>query len=263
MSSQQRTVCLVPCASRKGDTPARARDLYRSPLFLKMRAVVERLGVPWFILSAKHGLLRPEERIDPYDLTLNEMRVTERRSWSRNVIRQMEGSLLPVERVIVLAGQRYREFLMDWLMRHASRVETPLAELRIGEQLQFLEAWLRSATRGDGLPPATASEEPVHAPAKAAYEGPQRVSTPRGTGRSSRYDPLRTFLETRTEAAVELSFSEIDRMVGGLPRSAYAHRPWWANDSGHSQARAWLDAGRQASVDWSSRTVRFLGRVPG
>ena len=263
MSSQQRTVCLVPCASRKGVTPARARDLYRSPLFLKMRAVVEELDAAWFILSAKHGLLRPEERIDPYNLTLNTMRVAERRSWARKVIGQMEEGLLPVDRVIVLAGHKYREFLMDWLTRHASRVETPLAGLRIGKQLQLLDAWLRDAEHGNGLSLTATGRRAASTPAKTGHRATQTGGYSRGPGPVSRYAPLRAFLETRTEPVVELSFAEVDRIVGGLPRSAYAHRPWWANDRSHSQAGAWLDAGRKASVDWSLRAVRFLATRAG
>lgn len=255
MSSQSRTVSLVPCASRKLNTPAKARDLYTSALFLKMRAVVEQLGAPWFILSAKHGLLRPDERIDPYDLTLKDMGVVERRSWARKVIGQMEERLLPVERVIVLAGQSYREFLMDWLTRHASRVETPLAHLGIVRQLQFLDAWLRSARAGDRASPTGTHAGSARPPAATPALQAPRVG---GVSGGSRYDPLRTFLQSRAEPTVELSFAEIAGLVGGLPRSAYTHRAWWANNRRHPQARAWLDAGRRISVEWSPRAARFV-----
>jgi hypothetical protein len=49
--------------------PAAARDLYRSPLFRKERAYAEQSGVPWFILSAEHGLGAPDEWRTPTQLT--------------------------------------------------------------------------------------------------------------------------------------------------------------------------------------------------
>ncbi len=258
-------VYLIPCASRKRSARAPARDLYESPLFRKMRAVVEELGAPWFILSAKHGLMKPGQQVDPYDLTLNDMRVSERRSWAQGVVAQMERALPPVDRVVVLAGQKYREFLMDWLTRRAPVVDTPLAHLPIGRQQQFLDAWLATLQRGDSAPPPI-----VRAPGTQASSGPARKlsgnhrARVRGSGAGpSKYGALHDFLATRSERVVELAFSEIGPMVGGLPRSAYAHRPWWANVRSSPQARAWLDAGRQASVDWAARTVRFLGDGTG
>ena len=43
-----------------------------------------------------------------------------------------------------------------------------------------------------------------------------------------------------------------------LPASASRHRPWWANDPSHSQARAWLSLGRTVDhVHMDSRRVLF------
>lgn len=81
----------------------------------------------------------------------------------------------------------------------------------------------------------------------------------------SKYDPLRDALR-RGDAAVEFSFAEIDRLVGGLPHSAHAHRAWWSNetDGQHAQARAWLAAGRRVEVvDLARRRIRFSARRQG
>ena len=265
MSAQEQAVYLVQCVSRKRSTRAPARELYESPLFRKMRAVVEEVGAPWFILSAKHGLLRPEAHIDPYDLTLNEMRASERRSWATGVIAQMERTLPRADRVVVLAGHTYREFLMHWLTRRWPVVDTPLAHLRIGRQQQFLDAWLEALRRGETSSPATmrATGAPASPKPKREPYCHHRVPMCASGAGSSKYGALHDYLATSSEPIVELAFSEIAQMVGGLPRSAYAHRPWWANDRSHSQARAWLDAERRASVDWAARTVRFLGDESG
>ena len=73
------TVYLISCVSVKRASPAAARDLYISPWFKKARHYVERKGCPWFILSAEHGLVRPNEMIAPYTKTLNAMPINERR----------------------------------------------------------------------------------------------------------------------------------------------------------------------------------------
>ena len=261
MSRQDQSVYLVPCASRKGRTPAPARDLYQSALFLKMRGVVEELGVPWFILSAKHGLVRPEQVVEPYDQTLNELPVSERRAWARRVIGQMEISLPQADRIVVFAGQKYREFLTDWLQARAT-VETPLAHLGIGKQLQYLDACLDGAFRGGRSPAATTHGNTGLATVVAEPTTPGRraADTSDPFTRPSKYDPLRDFLRGHSGEAVELSFPELAQIVGGLPRSAYAYRPWWANNRSHPQAKAWLEVGYEAVVDWTSRKVRFYRR---
>lgn len=50
----------------------------------------------------------------------------------------MDERLPSADRIMVLAGQRYREFLMDYLRTRAANVEVPLEGLRIGEQLSWL-----------------------------------------------------------------------------------------------------------------------------
>jgi hypothetical protein len=75
--------------------------------------------------------------------------------------------------------------------------------------------------------------------------------------RSGKYDPLREFLLARG-GTVELSFRDIDDLVGGLPSSARNDRPWWANTAGRPQAKAWLGAGKKVDVvDLLGERVRF------
>ncbi|MHA6897038.1 DUF6884 domain-containing protein [Ralstonia pseudosolanacearum] len=86
-----------------------AKDLYLSEWFVRARAYVEHRGHPWFILSAKFGLVAPEQTIEPYEQTLNDMPVAERGAWARSVQVQMESSLPARFCCVVLAGHRMRE----------------------------------------------------------------------------------------------------------------------------------------------------------
>ena len=133
------TTCyLLSCVRKKRSTATAAKDLYISDWFRKARAYVEHRGGPWFILSAAHGLLSPDTVIGPYEKTLNDMSAQQRREWARRVTEQMERLLPRCDEVEVLAGARYREFLMQYLSSRNAAVRTPLEGLRIGEQLHWL-----------------------------------------------------------------------------------------------------------------------------
>jgi hypothetical protein len=121
--------------------------LYLSDWFVKARRYVESAKAPWFILSAEFGLVRPDAVIAPYEKTLNNMGVAERRAWAGRVIEQMEAELPDCEDIVILAGAKYREYLMGYLRSRARRVQVPLEGLRIGEQL----SWLGSHTAGRGV----------------------------------------------------------------------------------------------------------------
>jgi hypothetical protein len=128
----------VSCVGLKQPVAAPAQELYISDWFRKARAYVERLGCPWYILSAEHGLVSPAEVLDPYERTLNTMSVLERRAWAVEVWRLLRPELAGKDRVIFFAGQRYREFLVDPIREFGMRVEVPLEGMRIGEQLSWL-----------------------------------------------------------------------------------------------------------------------------
>jgi hypothetical protein len=131
---------LVSCVSIKRATAAPAREFYASSWFIAVRQYVEATGEPWYVLSAKYGLVTPMQVLAPYDETLNNMKIAERRAWASRVTAQMDQLMPSVRTLAVFAGLRYREFLMDYLKRRWT-VEVPMKGLRIGEQLQ----WLHSA----------------------------------------------------------------------------------------------------------------------
>ncbi|ACB69111.1 conserved hypothetical protein (plasmid) [Burkholderia ambifaria MC40-6] len=132
---------LISCVAKKRDRAVPAKDLYVSEWFCKAREYVESRSGIWYILSAKLGLVAPDQVVEPYDQTLNRMPIAERRAWAHRVRNQMDEQLPsgPSEEVrcIVLAGSRYREFLMEYLNGRFV-VEIPMEHLAIGKQLQWL-----------------------------------------------------------------------------------------------------------------------------
>ena len=135
-------VHLLSCVGQKRSVPTPARDLYTSSWFCKARSFAERTGQPWFVLSAKHGLVHPDAVISPYDLTLNVMPVANRRQWASRVLTQLEPHLGTVGSVVLLAGHSYRQFLEPSLRCRGLEVSVPMEGLRIGEQLRWLNKML-------------------------------------------------------------------------------------------------------------------------
>lgn len=131
---------LVSCVSQKLSRPAPAQLLYRSEWFLKVRKLVESQKADWLILSALHGVVVPDAEIAPYEKTLNAAGVIERRAWAETTLQQLGPHLIGRQRIVIFAGQRYREFLLPALNGGGYEVDVPMANLRIGEQLAWLAA---------------------------------------------------------------------------------------------------------------------------
>ena len=132
-------VALLSCVKSKRDAPSPARDLYTSQLFRGMRRYAELNTDAWFILSAEHGLLGPDEVIAPYEKTLNKMGKLARYEWAMRVAQQLSKRLVPGSKVIILAGQRYREGIVPTLEKKGYDIEIPMSGLSFGRQLKWLK----------------------------------------------------------------------------------------------------------------------------
>ena len=102
-------IVLVSCVKSKRTVPSKARDLYTSPLFKKMmRYALSLEPKEIFILSALHGLLDLDKVILPYEKTLNNMKVKDRKDWSEEVIASLEERCdLQNDEFVLLAGRKY------------------------------------------------------------------------------------------------------------------------------------------------------------
>ena len=137
-----RKIALVACVSRKNHMPMPARDLYISDWFRKASAYAMRVADEWYILSAKHGLITPDTVIEPYDKTLNSMPAAARRAWAKRVLKDLVRVLHPGDHVVILAGERYRENLVDSIQRMGCSVAVPMQGLGFYKQLSWLKQQL-------------------------------------------------------------------------------------------------------------------------
>ena len=144
-------LALVSCVSKKQSRPSVAEHLYTSPWFLKAREYALSIASEWYILSAKYGLVHPTDQLSPYNSTLLRMKKSERQLWADAVLLKLGPLVSPGQTVVILAGAQYREFLIGPLEAQGAKIETPLANQGIGQQL----AWLNRATLKDSLLSAT------------------------------------------------------------------------------------------------------------
>lgn len=130
------TLCLVSCVSKKRPVICEAQYLYQSAWFKLASEYAKRFDA-WAILSAKHGLLRPDEMVAPYDDFMGNKTSAQRKEWSALVAAQIEQAYPCVAYIQILAGKAYRADLVPLL---EATVEVPMEGLGIGQQLQWLKA---------------------------------------------------------------------------------------------------------------------------
>jgi len=119
-------ICLVSCTSKKQLGKHKACDLYmKSRWFEKARPLAEYYD-KWFIISAEHYLVDPEEEIGFYKKTLKEMKKPERIQWAEKVLSSLLPCLTKGDTITIYAGNTYREFIEPKLKEIRFQVTVPL-----------------------------------------------------------------------------------------------------------------------------------------
>lgn len=146
---------LVGCVKAKLSHSAPAQELYVSSLFRGRRDFVVRSCDRWFVLSALHGLVTPEQVLEPYDVSLVGASRVVRRGWAERVLRQIDDDIGAVSGFVIElhAGSDYRDFgLCAGLAQRGAELSNPTVGLSQGRQLAFYSAARASvADSGDGF----------------------------------------------------------------------------------------------------------------
>ena len=110
-----RVLVVTECTKDKkgydSKTRTKAEDMYQGQLFRAVKNFVRARKFDYLIISAKYGLLRPDEVIEGYEKVLKSKEDVE-------AIRgQVESKLKPIldsyDRILVIAGARYRQVLRN------------------------------------------------------------------------------------------------------------------------------------------------------
>ena|SRR5947209_8164982 len=140
------TVVIIPCGKRKvwrrepGRGPTPARDAYTGTPFCLARRFAERFGDLYLVLSAKHGLLQPEDAVpEDYDVTFTR---PETNPVGPELISAQLASLLPhgrVHKVVALGGREYLEAISAACAPLGLEPAFPFAGLPVGKTLRAIK----------------------------------------------------------------------------------------------------------------------------
>ncbi|MGM4929722.1 DUF6884 domain-containing protein [Tardiphaga sp. 619_E2_N8_5] len=162
-------LALISCSKSKGGHRDIARDMYVSPLYRKSVQLAELWGVPFYILSAKYGLLHPNDLIEPYEQTLKTATKKEKQDWARRVDQQIRE--LPRKKLIVLAGDDYFAPLIEAGSDDPLDYFAPMGSLSLGVRLAFLNEAIKLERRRSAIEAAYALFEKM-----SALQMPPRLS---------------------------------------------------------------------------------------
>lgn len=129
-------IIFLACTKRKQNHPCKAKEMYSaSSLFKKgWEYALSLQPDAIYILSAKYGLLEPDDEIEPYEQTLAGKNDKIVRRWSINVARQIISKNIDLnDEAIFLCGKNYRKYISNLFPNRSA----PLAHLGIGQQMEF------------------------------------------------------------------------------------------------------------------------------
>lgn len=237
-SASSANLYLVGCVKSKLSVPAAARDLYVSPLFTRARARVEAAGHPWFILSAEHGLVKPDEWLSPYDRYLPQTDSSYRAAWGSWVVARLQllyGGL-DGRTIEVHASRSYVDPIRHHLARLGAVVLEPLNGLSMGGRL----AWYTD----------DAAQEPV-----ASTHAQHRADGPAD-------DLTESLVAQLMQADAAIRPVDLQRRSPGLGRPGLYS--WWVDERGAAELSAGLDlpvapgliySGLAGATKWPSGTT--------
>lgn len=121
-------IVLVSCGKNKRDYNCRAEEMYVSSRFLLAKKYAKLRGDSWYIVSAKHGILKPCEQIEPYDVWLDQYSEIEKQHWCSNVRESIKE--LPVDtKFVVLLGGSYAVLINKILAEEGYSFWWPLKDI--------------------------------------------------------------------------------------------------------------------------------------
>lgn len=138
------SIILIGCGRHKKRSPTRAGDLYTSSRFNVSKEIAANIGGRYFVLSAKHGLLEPDQVVEPYDVDISSLNEQEVIDWSEGVMGSI-AKAAPNSTVTVLAEEQYVLPLIECNLRLGFnlKLEAPF----VGLALENVQLWLQQARR--------------------------------------------------------------------------------------------------------------------
>ena len=129
-------IALIGCVKSKNKGIHKACDLYNSPLFKYQLEYAKRQTNNIYILSAKHGVLKLDDKIRDYEQTLNNMNDKQIKEWSFKVYNQLtELGVSKKDKIIFLCRKNYYKYLKKIFTNN----EIPFENQPLGKRLSLLK----------------------------------------------------------------------------------------------------------------------------
>ena len=143
----QEEAFIISCTKKKiwdvnpnAPKKVKAKDAYIGNLFKLAKELVTKLNASWWIISAKYGILAPNEEIENYNIHIKQSKLTP------EIIKKqlIEKGIVNYKRIIILASTKYCELIEKAAKELGISVKTPLKGLPLGKMLSKLKKMLSS-----------------------------------------------------------------------------------------------------------------------
>lgn len=135
---KKKKVALVACVKQKKEGIHPAHELFTSAWFVKAKEYIEKVDFDdWYILSAKHHLVSPDQLIEYYPEHLNQYPKEQIDVWAKKTASQIAAKNLSNEQLYIIGSEKYRaikSYLPD-----ADIIE-PLKGMGISQQMSWMHS---------------------------------------------------------------------------------------------------------------------------
>ena len=128
-------IAFIGCAKKKKSHKCKVEEMYSpSTLFRLTLQYCKQHFDKIFILSAKYGVLQLNDKIEPYNITLNKMSKQKRVIWGVKILNWINSNLDIYDEIYIFAGKNYYKYINIY-----NKINLPFGNMKMGERVKWLK----------------------------------------------------------------------------------------------------------------------------
>ena len=135
---------IIGCSGQKNKYSSKSEDLYCSARFLAAKAIAKHIGSERRILSAKHGLIRNSEIVEPYDLSILELSPDDHIAWAKENAQRILKLTKDVDHIVYIGDELYFAEIKKILEKKRNNIFLPLGNVDKKNSVSWLNSWLET-----------------------------------------------------------------------------------------------------------------------